>query len=55
MDPMTVAAIAELLKMGIMFLMSNAKQAGLTEDQIDAAFQTARKQLALNDPNKIPD
>ena len=55
MDPAIIIAISELLKMGVMFLISNAKQAGLNDEQIDAAFQMARRQLALNDPSKIPD
>lgn len=55
MEAAIIMAITELLKMGIMFLISNAKQAGLTLEQIDAAFRDARAQLERNDPNKIPD
>ena len=55
MDPTVVLAISELLKLGVSFLISNARQAGLTEKQIEEAFVEAKTRLLMCDPNKIPE
>ena len=55
MDPLTIAAISELAKLGIQVYVSYMKQAGLNDQQIDDAFQAARAGLIKRDPNKIPD
>jgi len=54
MDPVTIAAIAEIAKLGMYGYMSYMAQVGLTEAQVDAAFQEAKAKLFTNDPGKIP-
>ena len=54
MDPLTIAAITELAKLGIQVYISYMKQAGLTDAQIDEAFQSARAGMIKRDPSLIP-
>jgi hypothetical protein len=54
MDPMTILAIAELSKLALSTVFSYMKQAGLTDAQIEAAFQEAKKAMLDRDPAKIP-
>lgn len=55
MDPTAVVAVSELVKLGLITYLSYARQAGLTEQQIDAAYQEAKKGMLIRDPAKIPD
>ena len=55
MDPLTIAAISELAKLGIQVYVSYMRQAGLDEAQIDMVFQAARAGMLKRDPSKIPD
>lgn len=54
MDPATIMAISELVKLAVTSIMSYARQAGLSDEQIEAAFQAAKAGLNERDPNKIP-
>ena len=53
MDPTIVLTISELVKAGLQFYASYMRQQGLTEEQIQKAFDDARIELMLNDPNKL--
>jgi hypothetical protein len=55
MDPFIVAAIAELAKLAFVSITSYMRQAGLTDEQIEEAFQKAKTGMLARDPNKIPD
>jgi len=55
MDPTMIIAIAKLAELAFSGYMSVMRQAGLNEEQINTAFQGARKRLALEDPSLIPD
>ena len=54
MNPTVIAAIAELAKLGLVTYMAYMQQAGLTETQIDAVYQEAKKSMLLRDPANIP-
>jgi hypothetical protein len=55
MDEAIIAAIVgEVLKASITGYLVYAKQAGLTDDQIEAAFQDAKKRLAGMNPADLP-
>ena len=54
MDPMIIAAIAELAKMAVISVTSYMKQAGLTEAQIEDVFQKAKAGMMVRDPANIP-
>lgn len=56
MEPTTIVlTISELLKLGLAGYVAYARQQGLTDEQIEAAFQTALAGLLERDPAKIPD
>jgi hypothetical protein len=55
MDPITISAIAELAKFGLITFISFMRQAGLTDTQIEMAFQEAKKGMLARDPALIPD
>ena len=55
MDPVVIAAVAEIAKMGLMTYMSYMQQAGLTTEQIEAVYQKAKADMLARDPAKIPD
>ena len=55
MDATAAVAIGELAKLALMYQMERMRQAGLTEDQIEAAFQAAKAGMLARDPAKIPD
>lgn len=54
MDPIVLAAIAELAKLGMMYLIANAKQAGLTDEQLDKLYNDTKTKFLKNDPANIP-
>jgi hypothetical protein len=54
MDPTTVLAISELAKLALATIFAYMRQAGLTDAQIEAAFQEAKKMMMERDPAKIP-
>jgi hypothetical protein len=54
MDPAAIAAIAELAKLGLVVYISYMRQAGLTDEQIDSVFKSAKEGLLIRDPAKIP-
>jgi hypothetical protein len=49
-----IAAIAELAKLGLVTYLAYMKQAGLSEEQIDAVYQEAKKGMLLRNPADIP-
>lgn len=54
METAVVLAITEFAKAGMQFYASYMAQQGLTEEQINAAFEAARAEFKLNDPNNLP-
>jgi hypothetical protein len=54
MEPGTIAAISEIAKFGLIAYFSYMKQAGLTNDQIETAFQEAKKAMLARNPADIP-
>ncbi|HSW64882.1 MAG TPA: hypothetical protein VLH56_16460 [Dissulfurispiraceae bacterium] len=54
MDPMMIIAIAELAKMAFAGIFAYMRQAGLTDAQIEDAFQSAKRAMYERDPAKIP-
>lgn len=54
MNPATIVAITEIAKLGMAAYISYMQQAGLTADQIEAAFQEAKKNVFARDPANIP-
>lgn len=55
MTPSTIIALSELAKLGMVTYLSYMAQAGLTETQIDAVYQEAKKSMLLRDPANIPE
>lgn len=55
MELVIITAISELAKLGLMAYASYMKQAGLTDEQIEKAFDDARSGLLRRDPALIPD
>lgn len=54
MDPITIMAISELVKLGITGYISFMQQQGMTEEQIEAVFADAKKGLYARNPADIP-
>lgn len=54
MNPAAIIAITEIAKLGMAAYISYMQQAGLTADQIEAAFQEAKKNMLARDPANIP-
>jgi len=49
-----IVAISELLKLALMVYMNYAKQAGLTAEQVEAAFKDAKARMLIKDPSNLP-
>lgn len=54
MDAMTIAAIAELMKLTITGYMVFLQQAGLSDVEIEAMFQEAKAGMLERDPANLP-
>jgi len=54
MDAATVLAISELAKLSMTAYLAYLKQVGLTDDQIETTFQSAKKAMLERDPVNIP-
>jgi hypothetical protein len=54
MDPIVIAAVAELAKMGIMAYVSYMQQAGVSNEQIADVFDKAKAGLLARDPALLP-
>ena len=55
MNPTTILAISELAKLGLTAYLAYMQAAGLTDTQIEAVYQEAKKSMLLRDPKDIPD
>jgi hypothetical protein len=51
MNPIAV----ELIKFGMQFLISMAKQNNLTEAELDQFYVDAKNKFGQSDPNSLPD
>jgi hypothetical protein len=54
MTPAMIVAISELAKLGLSTYLAYMQQAGLTEAQIEAVYQEAKKGMLARDPANIP-
>lgn len=54
MDPILIAAIAELLKISITSYVSFLRQQGISEAEIERLFEEARAGMLSRDPNTLP-
>ena len=54
MTPAEIAAVAELAKFGLILYTNYMRQAGLNNEQIDAVYQSAKQEMLIRDPFKIP-
>jgi hypothetical protein len=50
-----LAAVAELAKLGLASFFAYMRLAGLTDAQIDEAYQKAKAEMLLRNPDDIPE
>jgi len=55
MNPAALAALAEIAKLALMWQMEQMRIAGMTEAQIETAYQAAKAGMLARDPANIPD
>lgn len=54
MDARTMYAISEIAKLGLTVYLGYMRQAGMTDAQIDAAYQSAKEAMLARDPDNLP-
>lgn len=54
-DPTLVALAGEGLKLGIQFLIAQARAQGMTDEQIDVALESERERFRRNVAEPLPD
>lgn len=55
MDPVIIAALVEMAKLGLNGYFNMMRVAGKTEAEIDAMFLDERTRFKLNPPDSLPD